>query len=269
MPADLPGLVPVGVVRSPYRTLAQVEPWGTRAEIAVALEFAQALLGFERSSHVWVLAWLHQADRGVLQARPRRLAPDGPPAGVFACRSPARPNPLSLTACRVVDRAGTVLTVEPLDLLDGTPVVDLKPYNPGWDDVSCATRERRVLPWVLGDAQLFAVLERALWAHLGEAGAAPDARLALAAVYLAVRDFRVDPRDPGLRVTVNRLDLAADALMGLTGASFAGGRLVARPAPGPLRFELRCAGRTLALRAVQPVRPVAGAAGCAPAFEPA
>jgi tRNA (adenine37-N6)-methyltransferase len=264
--ADLPGLISVGVVRSPFRTRAKVEPWGTRAQIVVAPEFEEALSGIERSSHVWVLAWLHAADRGVLRARPRRFAPDAPLVGVFACRAPVRPNPLSLTACRVLGRDGTTLTVDGLDLVDGTPVVDLKPYNPGWDDISCATRERRVVPRALRDAQLLAVLERALRAHLGDASAEPDARLALAAVYLAVREFGVDPRDAALSVTVSRLDLTADALIGLTGATFGGGRLVVRPRRGPACFEFRCGGRTLALRAREARVTVARARDCAAAF---
>ncbi|MCU0619978.1 MAG: tRNA (N6-threonylcarbamoyladenosine(37)-N6)-methyltransferase TrmO, partial [Gemmatimonadales bacterium] len=256
--ADLPGLISVGVVRSRFRTRAEVEPWGARAGIVVAPEFQEALDGIERSSHVWVLAWLHAADRSVLRARPRRFAPDAPLVGVFACRAPVRPNPLSLTACRVLGRDGTTLTVDGLDLVDGTPIVDLKPYNPGWDDISCATRERRVVPRALRDAQLFAVLERGLRAHLGDAAAAPDARLALAAVYLAVREFGVDPRDPALGVTVSRLDLAADAVSGLTGVTFGSGRLAFRPRPGPTRFDFRWGPRALALRARAGERAIAG-----------
>jgi tRNA-Thr(GGU) m(6)t(6)A37 methyltransferase TsaA len=265
MAAELPGLCAIGVVRSPYRTRGQVEPWGTRAEIVVEPRYAAALDGFERSSHVWVIAWLHEADRGVLQARARRLVPDAPLVGVFACRSPARPNPLSLTACRVLGRAGTTLAVEPLDLLDGTPVVDLKPYNPGWDDISCAIRERRVVPRALADEQLFAVLERALWAHLGDLGTEPAARVALAAVFLAVRRFGVDPRDAALGVAVSRLDLTVDALVGLMGATFGSGRLVSGATPGPPRFEFRLGADRLVLRAIEG-RPVAGAADCAAAF---
>ncbi|MBN2359327.1 MAG: tRNA (N6-threonylcarbamoyladenosine(37)-N6)-methyltransferase TrmO [Deltaproteobacteria bacterium] len=233
-------LEPIGVVRSSLAAPGEPPPWGVPAAIEVAPQFADALVGIERSSHLYVLAFLQQADRSALSARPRRMAPAASPIGVFASRSPARPNPVSLTVCRLLRRDGLRLDVDALDLADGTPVVDLKPYNPGWDNVSCATRERRAAPDALGDRQLLACLQRALTCHLGADAATPAARAALAAACLATRHFGVDIRDPRLRAAVNRIDLTADALLGLLGATLSSQRLIAIAQSAPLRIAVAC-----------------------------
>lgn len=238
-PGPGPGLEPIGFVRSSLADCREVPPWGAPAEIHVFPPYEPGLLGIERSSHVLVIGYFHRADRGRLLSRPRVLAPEAPPLGVFACRSPARPNPLSLTVSRLLGRHGPVLWLDRLDLVDQTPILDLKPYNPGWDDAFCATRQRRVQPRVLNDEQLFACLERALLAHLGDLADQPEARLGLGAVFVAVRTFGTDPRDPTLGAIVPRLDLTADAIQGLLGATFASGRIrvATDEPPGTLRFE--------------------------------
>ena len=91
----------------------------------------QGLAGF---SHIIVLGWLHQARRDLIQiTRPR----DAAPRGVFALRSPVRPNPVSVSVARIlsVDVATGLVEIDAIDLLDGTPLVDLKPYRPGIDAV--------------------------------------------------------------------------------------------------------------------------------------
>jgi tRNA-Thr(GGU) m(6)t(6)A37 methyltransferase TsaA len=237
----------VGHVRSPWRTAAEVPVQGAEAVVEVLPGYEAALDGIERSSHLVVLAWLHLADRDVLVSRPRKLDPCAPPCGVFASRSPVRPNPISLCVVRLVRREGLRLVVDPLDLVDGTPVVDLKSYGPGMDGVFSARIRRRIGPWALGDERLPAFLGSELANHLGDAASAPEARVALAAVFVAVRRYGVDARDEALRVTVNRLGVATDALMGLTGATFASGRLAASPGDGPLRFEFRLGDDVLVL----------------------
>ena len=105
-------------------------PMGAPATIEVLPEFGDGLFRIEKHSHIWVLAWLDRADRGLLRVVPRGVAPTEPDAlhGVFAVRSPVRPNSIGLTATRVLGVDGLRVDVEPLDFLDGTPVVDLKPY---------------------------------------------------------------------------------------------------------------------------------------------
>lgn len=105
-------------------------PLGAPASVELFPEFAEGLHRMEKHSHLWVLAWLDAAERGVLQVTPRGVADRGPQGlhGVFAVRSPARPNPIGLTLTRILAVAGPRIECERLDFLDGTPVVDLKPY---------------------------------------------------------------------------------------------------------------------------------------------
>jgi tRNA-Thr(GGU) m(6)t(6)A37 methyltransferase TsaA len=89
-------------------------------------EFADALLGVAVGDELLVFTWLHQGDRGVLQVHPRR-DPKNPLMGVFATRSPDRPNPIGLHPVTVREITGTTLRIGPIEAIDGTPVVDVKP----------------------------------------------------------------------------------------------------------------------------------------------
>lgn len=222
-------LVQVGRVHAPWKTTHSIPIEGGPATIEIEPAFEPALVGIERASHLVVIAFLHKADRTVLQAAPRKLSCDAPLCGVFATRSPARPNRLSVTMVELVHRDGLVLHVEPLDLLDETPVVDLKAYSPGWDSVFAAKTRRRVSSQQLPDTRLIPFLQRDLRNHLGKLSELPQAQAALHAVVRTVRALAVDPRDPALRVEVNRCDVVVDALMGMTGAAFADGRMVVNP----------------------------------------
>jgi tRNA-Thr(GGU) m(6)t(6)A37 methyltransferase TsaA len=123
-------LQPIGFVRSPVRERKSMPPLGVPAAIDILPEYAAGLHRIGKHSHVWVLAWLHHAQRDVLQVTPRGVTDPGPGGlhGIFAVRSPVRPNPIGLTAARLVRVSGTRLEVDSLDFLDGTPVIDLKPY---------------------------------------------------------------------------------------------------------------------------------------------
>jgi tRNA-Thr(GGU) m(6)t(6)A37 methyltransferase TsaA len=88
--------------------------------------FADALLGIDVGDELIVITWFHRADRGVLQTRPRS-DPRNPMTGVFATRSPDRPNPLGLHPVTVRAIDGNRLRVGPIEAIDGTPVVDIKP----------------------------------------------------------------------------------------------------------------------------------------------
>lgn len=103
-------------------------PWGAPAQVEVFPEFADALWRIEKHTHLWVLAWLE--GEALLQVKPRGRKHEGGEAlhGVFAVRSPARPTPIGLTAARMLARDGLTLHFDRLDFIDGTPVVDLKPY---------------------------------------------------------------------------------------------------------------------------------------------
>lgn len=232
---QLASLVPVGRVRAPWRDTHDIPLQGGPAIIEIAPAYEAALECIERASHLAVIAYLHKADRTVLKASPRKLNCQAAPCGVFATRSPARPNPLSLSMVELVRIDGLTLYVDPLDLLDDTPVVDLKAYSPGWDSVFAAKSIRRVSSSLLPDSILVPFLQRDLRNHLGEQAASRPAQAALEAMVRVVRAFNLDPRDPQLRFEVNGCDAATDALMAMTGATFSSGRIALRAGQGPRR----------------------------------
>lgn len=96
------------------------------AWIEIEASAAQALHGLAAGDEVFVITWLHEADREVLEVHPRD-DPGTPLTGVFATRSPDRPNPLGLHPVTVRAIEGTRLEVGPIEAIDGTPVVDIKP----------------------------------------------------------------------------------------------------------------------------------------------
>ena len=123
-------LRPVGRIRSTLRAPGEAPRQGSEGAPDAWLEldpaFARALSGVAPGDELIVITWLHRADRGVLEVHPRG-DPANPLAGVFATRSPHRPNPLGLHRVTVREIAGTRLRIGPIEAIDGTPVVDLKP----------------------------------------------------------------------------------------------------------------------------------------------
>jgi tRNA-Thr(GGU) m(6)t(6)A37 methyltransferase TsaA len=122
-------LHPIGRIRSTLRALEKAPRQGSEgapdAWLEVDPSFARALLGITAGDAVLVVTWLHRADREVLQVHPRD-DPGIPVAGVFATRSPDRPNPLGLHRVTVREISGTRLRIGPIEAIDGTPVVDVK-----------------------------------------------------------------------------------------------------------------------------------------------
>ena len=123
-------LRPIGVVRSPLRDRADAPRQGSEgapdAWIVLEPSFADALQGIRIGDELVLLTWLHEADRSVLQVHPRDDE-TRPLAGVFATRSSDRPNPIGLHRVTVLGIDGVELAVGPLEAIDGTPLVDLKP----------------------------------------------------------------------------------------------------------------------------------------------
>ncbi|MBS7623787.1 tRNA (N6-threonylcarbamoyladenosine(37)-N6)-methyltransferase TrmO [Candidatus Bathyarchaeota archaeon] len=101
------------------------------SRIVIDEEYEPALQGIESFSHLNVIFWMHginPAERRAMKARPRGRC-DMPVVGVLATRAPHRPNPIGLTVVELIEREGNVLKVKGLDALDGTPILDLKPYD--------------------------------------------------------------------------------------------------------------------------------------------
>lgn len=121
-------LKPIGIVRSPTKDTGEVPIPGKPAEILVYPQYSQALLRIEANSHLWILGWFHLSKRDSLVTVPARVNPYLPQYGVFGLRSPNRPNPIGLTLVRLQAVEGNILKVTNLDAVDGTPVLDIKPY---------------------------------------------------------------------------------------------------------------------------------------------
>ena len=111
------------------------------SQIIIDSHLAEALDGLDDFSHIIVLYWMHQAtdsQKMAIKVHPRGRQ-DISPVGLFASRSPYRPNPLGKTTVRLLERRGNILRVAGLDAIDGTPVVDIKPYIPDYDSAGDAT----------------------------------------------------------------------------------------------------------------------------------
>ena len=128
--ATVGGLRAVGVIESVLKHRSDTPKQGSEgapdAWIDVLPWAADALLGLRTGDEIIVVTWLHRARRDVLQVHPRSDLRN-PLAGVFATRSPDRPNPLGLHPVTVHAIDGTRLRVGPIEAIDGTPVVDIKP----------------------------------------------------------------------------------------------------------------------------------------------
>jgi tRNA-Thr(GGU) m(6)t(6)A37 methyltransferase TsaA len=147
-------VTPIGIIRTPFR-----EPAGTpiqaafgagvEAVVEVHEDYADALADLEGFERVWLLYWFDRARPFTPRVVPYR---DRVERGLFATRAPARPNPIGLSAVRLLERTGSVLRVADIDVLDGTPLLDIKPYVPRFDAhpesragwVDSATEDRTV-----------------------------------------------------------------------------------------------------------------------------
>ena len=122
-------LHPVGVIRSDLTALEAAPRQGYEgapdAWIEVFPPFEQALHGIVVGNALIILTWLHRSARDLLQVHPRDEI-ENPLTGVFATRSPARPNPIGLHRVTVLEINGTRLKVGPIEAIDGTPVIDIK-----------------------------------------------------------------------------------------------------------------------------------------------
>ena len=121
---------PIGVVRSPLVDRDSAPSQGDEGAPNVVIEIdsavAEGIEGIEVGHELIVVTWFHASSRNVLKLHPR-WDPANPLTGVFNTRSPDRPNPIGLHRVRVVAIDGRMLTVGPLEAIDGTPVIDLKP----------------------------------------------------------------------------------------------------------------------------------------------
>lgn len=127
-------LPPIGIIHSPYQERGEAPRQGLLSVAEITLEifppFAAALEGIERCSHLIVLYWGDRADREILQSR---TPFSQVPVGVFSSRSPNRPNPIAFCVADLLRREADCLIVRDLDALDGSPLLDIKSYDPALD----------------------------------------------------------------------------------------------------------------------------------------
>ncbi len=209
-------LKPVGFVRNGIKNRSDMPHGGTPSVIQISAEFKTALKGIEKCSHIWVLCWFDRADRTVLKARPRKVSSTLAERGVFAMRSPDRPNPIALTCARLVKIKGLELTLDSLDAADGTPVMDIKPYSQGLDCVPAATVADFSAKYrKMADAPLARMLARFALNHVPTL--TPDALKALALVFGYIRESGLAPECGAQAVESNAAREGIDILHAMFG----------------------------------------------------
>jgi tRNA-Thr(GGU) m(6)t(6)A37 methyltransferase TsaA len=144
---------PIGVIRSPFTEIEGMPiqasaATGVTGSIELDPALAEGLADLDGFSHLVLLYHLHRVRAPKLTVTPF-LDPE--PHGIFATRSPARPNAIGMSTVRLIAVRGTTLEIADLDILDGTPLLDMKPYVPAFDDRSDAR-----IGWFAGRADLAA-----------------------------------------------------------------------------------------------------------------
>ena len=132
---------PIGIIHTPHRELENmpIQPKGAagvRGTVEIFPEYTEGLRDLDGFSHIFLIYPFHKAARTELTVVPFL---DKKPRGVFATRSPLRPSHLGLSIVNLVEVDGAVLTVEGVDILDGTPLYDIKPYVHRFDNVPDST----------------------------------------------------------------------------------------------------------------------------------
>jgi len=138
------GVYFIGRIRTPFKSRAECPKNTAQSEtvghVELDVRYAAGLKDLGLYSHVILLYWMDQARRDLIQQLPAHLAA---PRGTFALRSPVRPNPIALAAVELLGITGTTLKVRNVDCIDGTPLLDIKPYFASVDSFPNARRPDR------------------------------------------------------------------------------------------------------------------------------
>lgn len=126
----------IGIIHSPFKqaTGTPIQPSrakGSEGFIELKSEWQEGLKDLEGFDRIWLIFWCHQASEPKMTVIPYR---DTVAHGLFATRAPARPNPIGLSCVGLVSIEGTILRLRDVDILDGTPLLDIKPYVPAYDN---------------------------------------------------------------------------------------------------------------------------------------
>jgi tRNA (adenine37-N6)-methyltransferase len=127
---------PIGIIHSPFKELKgmPIQPRsakGNKGQIEIYKEYQDGLKDLEGFSHIILIYHLHKSDHFNLQVIPFL---DTEKRGVFATRAPRRPNPIGLSVVELIDVSNNILNIQNIDILDNTPLLDIKPYVPEFDN---------------------------------------------------------------------------------------------------------------------------------------
>ena len=237
---------PIGRVVSGVEEGDEMPVDGAPASIEVFPEYEAGLSGIESNTHLIILGWFHRADRERLtvsgshrrrgglehphpsplpsreRVQDRSLQARG--RGVFGMRSPGRPNPVGLTSARVMGVEGRVVKLDRLDMIDGTPVVDIKRYSPGWDSIFSA-RTARDTGHPGGRSRESFLRDMLLEAENFHGKRCVGAALGARMVDHAIHRWGIAKKEPDLKVAWGPDGSINDALQAITGATSGNGRL--------------------------------------------
>ncbi len=215
---------PIGIVHSAIKQSSDMPLQGVPATIEIYKEFLDGLSGIEEDTHINVIGWFDKAERGPLMVTPRKINPQLGKRGVFSLRSPARPNPLSLSPTRLLKVEKPLLYVEALDLIDASPVIDIKPYSAGWDMIFWARdKHSRLIAQAAEPEVTLASLTRQAYHFHGESCAATA--IAARIVYDAATELESDQYDLVVELPRHTDPHLIDSLIGITRATPGNGRL--------------------------------------------
>lgn len=229
-------LKPIGIIHTPYRTTGGAPFQGRSSsetcEIEIFKEYEAGLKDVDRCTHLILLYWLDRADDRVLQTHTPH---DTDIHGVFATRSPARPNPIGFHVTELIERKGNVLRIKGVDALDKTPLIDIKPYsseidaigdaNIGWFPTKTQTNGyRKDIKGLIKKGDLRGLLEKTgeLHGHFCSHSA-----LGVKAAYLAMREFGiVNTGMEEVVAIVETNNCFSDGIQMVTGCSFGNNSLI-------------------------------------------
>lgn len=128
---------PIGVIHTPFNNLEEmpIQPSSDASRpgtVEIYPEFMEGLKDLEGFSHLYLIYHLHKVNKSRLVVTPFL---DKEPHGIFATRAPSRPNPIGLSLVKIVGLEGNLIHVDQVDVLDGTPLLDIKPYVPEFENV--------------------------------------------------------------------------------------------------------------------------------------
>jgi tRNA-Thr(GGU) m(6)t(6)A37 methyltransferase TsaA len=125
---------PIGIIHSPFKSREDtpIQPFRSRAtgQVEVFKEYQEGLDDIEGFSHIILIYWFHKSEGYVLKVKPFL---DDTLRGVFATRAPNRPNQIGISVVKLLERNENILYVEGIDVLDGTPLLDIKPHVPDFE----------------------------------------------------------------------------------------------------------------------------------------